>query len=185
MSKILVDTIDTRSGTSNMTIGSSNTSQITLKSGATLTNFPNNTPAFFAKLSGNQTIAHNTQTVVAFNTEVYDTNSAFDTSAYKFTVPSGEAGKYIFTATAGYSNASQGVGARYQLMFNKNGSTEDFAGDWAQASDASADPTFNFTTQMNLSVNDYVQVTVYHNTGSDRTLQSAWARFFGYRIIGA
>ena len=40
MSKILVDTIDTRSGTSNMTIGSGNTSQITLKSGATLTNFP-------------------------------------------------------------------------------------------------------------------------------------------------
>ena len=33
MSKILVDTIDTRSGTTNITIGSSNASQITLKSG--------------------------------------------------------------------------------------------------------------------------------------------------------
>ena len=54
MSKILVDTIDTRSGTSNITIGSSNASQITLKSGATLTNFPANTPAFNARMSGSQ-----------------------------------------------------------------------------------------------------------------------------------
>jgi hypothetical protein len=56
MSKILVDTIDTRSGTSNITIGSSNASQITLKSGATLTNFPANTPSFFAYMSGDQNL---------------------------------------------------------------------------------------------------------------------------------
>ena len=55
MSKILVDTIDTRSGTSNITIGSSNASQITLKSGATLTNFPANNPAFNARMSASQT----------------------------------------------------------------------------------------------------------------------------------
>ena len=53
-----------------------------------------NTPAFFAKLSGNQTINNNATTVMAFDTEVYDTDSAFDTSSYRFTVPSGKAGKY-------------------------------------------------------------------------------------------
>ncbi len=46
MSTLEVNTIDSVSGTSNLTIGSSNSSQITLKSGATLTNFPANTPAF-------------------------------------------------------------------------------------------------------------------------------------------
>ena len=57
MSKILVDTIDTRSGTSNITIGSGNASQITLKSGATLTNFPANTPSFHAYRSDSQSVS--------------------------------------------------------------------------------------------------------------------------------
>ena len=47
MSTLEVNTIDSVSGTSNLTIGSSNSSQITLKSGATLTNFPTNTPALW------------------------------------------------------------------------------------------------------------------------------------------
>ena len=68
MSTIEVNTIDSVSGTSNLTIGSSNSSQITLKSGATLTNFPDNTPAFEASLSADQTISNNSQTKVQFNT---------------------------------------------------------------------------------------------------------------------
>ena len=76
MSKIQVDTIDTRSGTATMTIGSTNTTTIALKSGATLTNFPANTPAFEAYRSSNQTPSNDTITKVQFNTEVYDTDSA-------------------------------------------------------------------------------------------------------------
>ena len=41
MSKIEVQTIDAPSGQNTVTIGDSNASTITLKSGATLTNFPN------------------------------------------------------------------------------------------------------------------------------------------------
>ena len=73
MSKIQVDTIDTRSGTSTMTIGSTNTTTIALKSGATLTNFPVNTPAFRAiRTSSNQTISNATTTKIQFNGEDFD-----------------------------------------------------------------------------------------------------------------
>ena len=74
MSKILVDTIDTRSGTSNITIGSSNASQITLKSGATLTNFPANTPAFSVVKNADQDISSDSNTLVTWETELYDTD---------------------------------------------------------------------------------------------------------------
>jgi outer membrane protein assembly factor BamC len=64
MSKLETNTIDTVSGTSNLTIGSSNASTITLKSGATLTNFPDNTPYFYGELASNQTISRGAFTKV-------------------------------------------------------------------------------------------------------------------------
>lgn len=143
-----------------------------------------NTPAFFAKLSGNQTVSDNTQTLVNFDTEVYDTDGQYDTTNKRFVAPS--AGKYVFTATAGFSNFDEPTGTRVHLQFYKNGSLEDFSGDMATVTNnASADPTMNFTTQMSLTTNDYVDVRIYQNGGSNETLQSAYARFFGYRIIGA
>ena len=144
-----------------------------------------NTPAFFVKLSGNQTISTDTITIVQFDTEVYDTDSAFDTSNYRFTVPSGKAGKYVFTAHQSYSNSNNSTATRHQIYFYKNGSVTDFSGDLCQAQSASADPTLNFTTQLDLSAGDYVDVRVNQNASHNETLQSAWSRFFGYRLIGA
>jgi hypothetical protein len=64
-----------------------------------------NTPAVSAYSNANQTVSDNTSTKVAFNAELYDTDSAFDTSTYRFTVPSGKAGKYyIFTSVYEYGN---------------------------------------------------------------------------------
>jgi len=95
MSKLETNTIDNISGSSTLTIGDSNTSTITLKSGATLTNFPDNTPAFFAHSASDQgSVSDNSYTKVTLGTEVFDVGSCFASS--RFTVPSGEAGKYFF-----------------------------------------------------------------------------------------
>jgi len=66
-------------------------------SGANLTNLPSGsmTPAFSVRLSGNQTIADSVTTKIQFNTEILDSDSAFNTTNYEFTVPSGKAGKYF------------------------------------------------------------------------------------------
>jgi hypothetical protein len=116
MSKILVDTIDTRSGTSNITIGSSNASQITLKSGATLTNFPANTPTFAVGLDASQSLNNSTTTKLTFTSELIDTDNAFADS--KFTVPSGKAGKYFFHAKVRAANITTSL----SLYIYKNGS---------------------------------------------------------------
>jgi hypothetical protein len=55
-----------------------------------------NTPMFSAYGTGNQTVTDATLTKVTFTGEEYDTASAYDTSTSRFTVPSGQAGKYHF-----------------------------------------------------------------------------------------
>ena len=56
-----------------------------------------NTPSFGAKLTSNQAFSSSTWTKAALATELWDTDSAYDPSTnYRFTVPSGEGGKYVF-----------------------------------------------------------------------------------------
>ncbi len=84
MSKVLVDTIDTRSGTSTMQIGSTNTSTINLGVSGDTVNIPagvtiansgtatgfgeTNTPSIKAVRSSAQAIATSTSTVLIFDT---------------------------------------------------------------------------------------------------------------------
>jgi len=82
------------------------------------------TPAFCAaNTSGSdQTVSNATETKVNFATEVFDTNSAYDTSTSRFTVPSGEAGKYFIS-----SNCTLGTGSSADVNYinysiYKNGS---------------------------------------------------------------
>ncbi len=119
MSKLETNTIDNISGSSTLTIGDSNTSTITLKSGATLTNFPDNTPAFLARSIAQQDISDNTWTKVQFTSEDYDTNNTYDNSSnYRFTP--GVAGKYnLYSQVGAYgiSAASQS----FAISIYKNG----------------------------------------------------------------
>jgi hypothetical protein len=84
------------------------------------TNVAGNGPAFSAKMSTNQTIAHNTVTKIVLNDEIYDTNNCFDpTTNYRFTP--NVAGYYFISASVHFSNAA----AKNLLMapyIYKNGS---------------------------------------------------------------
>ena len=125
MATLFVDKIDPQSGTS-LEIGSSGDT-ITIPSGATITNNGTqtgfggtNTPAFQAKLSSsNQSVANNTYTKVQFNTELFDTDNAYDHSTnYRFTP--GVAGKYVLTANVKVQNC--GNESLYFVNIYKNGS---------------------------------------------------------------
>ncbi len=107
MSKIEANTIDSISGTSTLTLGSSNASTIALGSGDVQSNF--NYPAFKVDMSSNQTLSNNTWTKMNLNQEAYDTDSAFDTSNYRFTVPSGKGGKYQFHTQAFIDSGSTSI----------------------------------------------------------------------------
>ena len=79
-----------------------------------------NTPAFQAKLtSSNQSVSNNTHTKVQFNSELFDTDNAYDHSTnYRFTP--GVAGKYVLTANVKVQNC--GNGTLYFVNIYKNGS---------------------------------------------------------------
>jgi hypothetical protein len=84
MSNILVNTIkDTGNNTLLSSDGSGN-----ISSGGAITN----TPAFRARMSSAQSFTGNVNTKVNFNTVVYDTDSGYNTSNYRYTVPTGQAG---------------------------------------------------------------------------------------------
>ena len=117
-----------------MQIGSTNTTTITLGVSGDTINVPScvtfanagtvtgidNTPAFFVALTTNVSISDNTFTKIPFATEVYDTDNAYDASTnYRFTVPSGKAGKYYFTM-----QGPIGIKKDYQvtILLKKNGS---------------------------------------------------------------
>jgi len=53
-----------------------------------------NTPAFAATKSADQTLSDNTLTLITFDTEDFDTDSAF--ASNKFTCPSDKPGLYVF-----------------------------------------------------------------------------------------
>ena len=189
MGTLFVDKLDPQSGTS-LEIGSSGDT-ITIPSGATIANSGtatgfggDNTPAFFAYLSANQTVAHNSTSRINCNTEVVDTDSAYDNSSnYRFTVPSGKAGKYFFNGQVAFSATV----TDNHVGFAKNGSTTVVGGSYDtffEAKGANAS-TVNTSAIIDLAAGDYVEMFTFNTNGSVPTTSTGRTRFFGYRLIGA
>jgi hypothetical protein len=181
LSKIQVDTIDTRSGTATMTIGSTNTTTIALKSGATLTNFPANTPMFRVFRSSDQSVANSTYTKIQYNSESYDTDAAFDSSTnYRFTAPS--AGKYYFLAQLQYTATTDGGQLRAQ--FYVNGSAFNANLRMQHTSPNTSDNFVVMADVLSLSASDYVEVFGYQSESGSRNFESYKNYFLGYKLIG-
>ena len=76
-----------------------------------------NTPAFSVYKSANFELSDVTETKYEFDTESYDTDNAFDNSSnYRFTVPSGKAGKYFFYMRSRYN---KGATSEYHVTIKK------------------------------------------------------------------
>ena len=80
-----------------------------------------NAPAFEAFLSSDQTISNNTNTKIQFNTEVYDTASAYDNSSnYRFTPQT--AGKYFAYSKIRVQSSNNSNLKTTAIYLYKNGS---------------------------------------------------------------
>ena len=175
MSKILVDTIDTRSGTFTLTLGSSNAGTIALGSGDVQSNF--NYPAFIATNNTSTSMSGDTWTVYTFDAEVVDTDSAFNTSTYKFTVPSGKAGTYLFTVDVSWSTAPDGT--LMSVAIAKNGSR--FV---TQQEDLGSTQSLNMSVTgiINCSAGDEIQAYLRHAHSGNTENTGTGQRFSGFRI---
>ena len=167
---------------------SSGSGTITVSDGVTLTG--QSYPAFEAYLSGDQTISSGANTTVALNTEVVDTNSAYDTSSYEFTVPANEAGKYfVYTHCYGSSQASAEL-ADQTLRIQK----DDGSG-YSLYKDTQADYTGNkihsdnihLSAIMDLTVGDKirVQININDSSGSPAIRARDKTSYFGAYKLGA
>jgi len=142
-----------------------------------------NTPTFKARLSANQSIPNASLTKINLDAEDIDTDNAFDTSNYKFTVPSGKAGVYL----VGYSLGTDAVvddGERLfgRLYLNGSGQLYTTANDWSPSSNN--DMFVNYSVVINLSVSDYLELYMYHNEGSSIVCNPSYTRLWGCRLIG-
>jgi hypothetical protein len=177
MSKIEVNTIDAVSGTSTLTLGSSNASTIALGSGDVQSNF--NYPSFHVTMSANQTsISSDTNVTVQFDTETYDTDSAYDTSTYTFTVPSGKAGKYFFCC--GLGSSTMPADTPTFVGFSINGTVK------AQNKNQNSTTTTQLiqsSAVFNLSSGNTVKVNYKHGANQVEDLNTSDNVFFsGFRI---
>ena len=143
------------------------------------------TPAFSAYLSAVQTINQDTHTTAQFNTEVFDTDSNFDVSTYRFTPTS--AGKYLIGAEMMVSKDAAEL--KVALMrIRKNGSTvREVRVDIRNSTGKEFGPSMVITPEANGS-SDYFDVSFYADTTeatADISGGSTGSIFYGYKIIGA
>jgi len=142
------------------------------------------TPMWDVNLSGNQTLTNATWTKINFNTERIDSDGAYDNSTnYRFTVPSGEGGKYlVYTNASGSANGNNQLD-QYRVAIYKNGS-ENAIADWDGSS--GQDNNISLTRIFDLSAADYLEVwaRIEDTSGSPTIFGGTNYTWFGGHKIG-
>ena len=142
-----------------------------------------NTPSFQAFRSSNQSIGHASATKIQFNTEVFDSDNAYDNSSnFRFTVPSGQAGKYYLYAQV-RPNTTTDIDTTHIYIY-KNGSER------LQSSGRSEYyETLVVSGIDDLSAGDYIEVYYYQGSGGsiDASGNASVMRstFGAFKLIGA
>jgi hypothetical protein len=132
------------------------------------------TPAFSAYINtASFQFAENSWTKLQMYGEDFDTDSAYDTSNAKFTIPTGAAGKYNFNIQVRSINNHT---IRIIIALYKNGSA--YVQEEIRVADGSGTsfPSLNLSSSLDCAVGDYFEAYAYHtNTGGDNGFQGSAA----------
>ena len=150
--------------------------------GATITGALANTPAFQAYMNGNQTIGDASWTKLEMDAEVFDTDSTYDVSLYRFTPA--VAGKYWVWGKFRYDQTSDIYSASIGLYLN------------GALISKSVEFITNVTTKVigitvTLDDDDYLECYAYQNSGGTVTVNGGsypeqdTGTWGAYKIIGA
>ena len=138
-----------------------------------------NTPAVLVTNSGDQSIATASNTLVTFDTETIDTDSAFASNT--FTVPSGEDGMYGIFARG--SMAGIDAGEFTQLRIYLNGSASAFFENRVTAHDTDVEVKYSGGGFLNLAATNTISMYWYQNSGDSQNLTNA--ALYIFKLIGA
>ena len=167
-----------------VTLGSSGDT-LTVPTGVTVSGGVANTPAFSVYGSAQTGVTENVATLSVFTSEHYDTDNAFDTSAsnYKFTVPSGKAGKYHFSVIMGLTGNTSQIFLDEVVLY-KNGSGFYNLYFWRSASQRYQTNYVGGSATLDLAVGDYIQVYSRNRTSDGSTVTHSGYVFTGHRLTG-
>ena len=171
MSKLETNQVDPSTGTT-LTLGTSGDtiaipSGVTIANSGTATGFGGTmTPAFMAYLSSAQSISDATWTKIQFNTEVLDTDNAYDNSSnYRFTPQT--AGKYLVNCyTAPNTGTNTDILRHYQSIY-KNGSQAQLQN--LDTRDGGGFRVLSISSSYIISMNgssDYIEMFAYADSNS-------------------
>lgn len=155
--------------------------------GSSLTNLPldTNTPSFMASLSGTQWVSNNTWTLVDYTTELVDTDSAYDTTNKRFTVPSGKAGKYLLFASLSLYGGGSTQLWNSNMRLRVNGSSLSYS-QYGNNFDGNYINNITASTQVvvDLSVGDYVDVQgLVERISASPGFLSGGSVFGGFKLL--
>jgi len=135
---------------------------VTLSSGMQ-TAVGNNTPAFEAMLTSDQSLSDSTWTKIQVNSEFFDTDSTYDNSTnYRFTP--GVAGKYYIQGSIKITNDAAGHLRDVGIAIKKNGSFFAVNNKDSPSGDTSDYAFISILTDANTT--DYYELWAYGETGS-------------------
>ena len=143
------------------------------------------TPNFLVYQSSAQSLSANTETRLVLDTEVYDSDNAFTNTSgnYKFTIPSGEAGKYVLYFSVRRGNFA-GNRFRVEMMRTRSGTELGILYGESNGGTNSYDTTSNFII-LDCSVADTYHIMVQQDDGSSENLyEGLGSTFFGgYKLV--
>ena len=145
-----------------------------------------NTPNFLVSKSSNQTISSDTATKVSFGTEQYDSDNVFGSD--KFTVPSGQGGKYNLFGNVQLQSDGTNKILNCTVYFYKNGSEMTSQPSRISKIFDANDVTrqmLPFSVAINLSASDYIEIytAATHSTGGSIFVRVEGTYFGAYKII--
>ena len=143
-----------------------------------------NVPYWRAYNSASFVLSSSTTTKVRMDTVAWDSASGFDTTNYRYVVPSGEGGKYFVNASLRHSNMTNGYAQGF--FFKNNG--EYILGENVVRDDFSGELIINLCATVDLSAGDYIDVRCNSNAGtptidgSTSYSQGRYSYFEGFKI---
>jgi len=186
-----VSNIETSSGSGTITVGASGETVDFSNGTITLNSSMKMTPAFQAYSSNGQTPSDASWTKVELDAVLFDTDSAFNTSTYRFTVPSGKGGKYFLNGMIAI-DSQENSGINYSsVKFYKNGGSPELADSYINWQ---SNPIRDFAQPLSgifeLAAGDYIELYGYLDDASGSGMDFKGAsgtriatQMGGYKII--
>ena len=139
-----------------------------------------NMPAFSAYLGSNQTLSANTDVIVPFDSEEFDTANCFNTSTYRFTPT--VAGYYQLNWATNIYIPTTGEA---QCALYKNGSIYKITTDMSMGTSGAQWNQCGSSLVYANGSTDYFQIRAYQNSGASRTLYggNTWSTWFNGILV--